>query len=401
MAAVGSPVVAVAWLAGRATSKVPAGVADPSLTLLRTADGVLTVGRHVRQRRVQLRLALARCWGRRARSHCATRPARLSILVGNAPPATRRDWRPRFADAYRLELGAWVASIAGRHAHSVGYGRRRPGREPVADAVLTSMHSGGAWVEVDTMSLTGGAARGSRPLTRGRRRRCAGALVGTGVDRRPVRARRCSSTPVSGWSRSAPVRRTRLGRSPTGTAIAAAHGVVRRTWSADTDVDVVYVATPHNAHLPGARCCALERRQAHPGGEAARRSTAEEARQIADRGRGGAACSAWRRCGPPFLPKFDVIRQLPDSGRSATPPASWRTSVSGSPTGHRILQPELAGGPLLDLGTYLVAFALDVLGPVEATPGHRSADPQRRAGPGRCPPDPPRPASSRCCTPRC
>ena len=38
----GSPVVSVAWLAGRATSKVPEGVADPSLTLLRTADGVLT-----------------------------------------------------------------------------------------------------------------------------------------------------------------------------------------------------------------------------------------------------------------------------------------------------------------------------------------------------------------------
>lgn len=32
---------------------------------------------------------------------------------------------------------------------------------------------------------------------------------------------------------------------------------------------------------------------------------------------------------------------------------------------HRIRNPELAGGPLLDLGTYLVAFALDVLGPAE------------------------------------
>ena len=33
---------------------------------------------------------------------------------------------------------------------------------------------------------------------------------------------------------------------------------------------------------------------------------------------------------------------------------------------HRILDPALAGGPLLDLGTYLVAFALDVLGPAES-----------------------------------
>ncbi len=69
--------------------------------------------------------------------------------------------------------------------------------------------------------------------------------------------------------------------------------------------------------------------------------------------------------------------------------------------GHRILKPELAGGPLLDLGTYLVAFALDVLGPVEATLatgqwipsgvlGQVGALLTHRGGNGR-----------RCCTPRC
>ena len=33
------------------------------------------------------------------------------------------------------------------------------------------------------------------------------------------------------------------------------------------------------------------------------------------------------------------------------------------PASHRIHRPELAGGPMLDLGTYLISFVLDVVGP--------------------------------------
>ena len=64
-----------------------------------------------------------------------------------------------------------------------------------------------------------------------------------------------------------------------------------------------------------------------------------------------------------FLPKFDVLRQvfadrmlgeihtvLADHGEHFGPD-------------HRIMRADMAGGPLLDLGTYVVAFATKILGP--------------------------------------
>jgi len=63
-----------------------------------------------------------------------------------------------------------------------------------------------------------------------------------------------------------------------------------------------------------------------------------------------------------FLPKFDVIRQLLADGALG----SVRTVIAdhGEWFGpeHRILRPDLAGGPMLDLGTYPVALATKVLG---------------------------------------
>ena len=107
----GSPVVSVAWLAGRSSSKVPAGLADPSLTLLRTADGVLTsidmyvnaeYGYDLRTEVLGEKGALS-----------LTDPSLVSLDLGRTrSTAYPLDWRPRFADAYRLELGAWVAAVA-------------------------------------------------------------------------------------------------------------------------------------------------------------------------------------------------------------------------------------------------------------------------------------------------
>ena len=68
--------------------------------------------------------------------------------------------------------------------------------------------------------------------------------------------------------------------------------------------------------------------------------------------------------------------------------------------GHRILKPELAGGPLLDLGTYLVAFALDVLGPVDAVQATGQRIPSGVLGQvGALLAH--RAVGRRCCTPRC
>ena len=143
-------------------------------------------------------------------------------------------------------------------------------------------------------------------------------------------------------------------------SIAAAYGSYEEL-VADEDVDVVYVATPQNAHLPVALLSLGAGK--HTLVEKPLGATAEEARQIAAAAEtAGVFCmeAMWTA----FLPKFDVLRQL-------LPALGTRLSVVADfgewfAEGHRILKPELAGGPLLDLGTYLVAFALDVLGPTES-----------------------------------
>ena len=143
--------------------------------------------------------------------------------------------------------------------------------------------------------------------------------------------------------------------------IAAAYGSYEEL-IADTDVDVVYIATPHNAHLPVALLSLGAGK--HTLVEKPLGATAQEARQIAAAAEAaGVFCmeAMWTA----FLPKFDVLRQLlPALGTPLSVVADFGEWFAED---HRILKPELAGGPLLDLGTYLVAFALDVLGPVEAT----------------------------------
>lgn len=143
-----SPVVEVAWLAGRATGKVAAGVADPSLTLLRTADGVLTsidmyanagYGYDLRMEVLGERGAIS-----------LTDPARLALdLERRRATAYPADWRARFADAYRLELAAWVTSVAEGVPSPLASAADGLAASRVAAAVLDSMHSAGRWVAVD------------------------------------------------------------------------------------------------------------------------------------------------------------------------------------------------------------------------------------------------------------
>jgi myo-inositol 2-dehydrogenase/D-chiro-inositol 1-dehydrogenase len=144
----GSPVTSVAWLAGRATSKVAAGVADPSLTLLRTADGVLTsVDMYVNaEYGYDLRTEVLGEKG----ALSLTDPALLAVDLGrHRSTGYPLDWRPRFADAYRLELGAWVASVAAGTPSPLASAADGLAASRVAAAVIASMHEGGRWVEVD------------------------------------------------------------------------------------------------------------------------------------------------------------------------------------------------------------------------------------------------------------
>ncbi|NUP16196.1 MAG: Gfo/Idh/MocA family oxidoreductase [Streptomyces sp.] len=129
--------------------------------------------------------------------------------------------------------------------------------------------------------------------------------------------------------------------------------------AAAADVDVVYVATEHTAHLDCARI-ALD------GGKhtlvekplALNASQATEiARLAAERGL-FCAEALWTY----FLPRFDVVRQILDSGVLGdvrTVLAEHGEHFTGD---HRILRPDLAGGPLLDLGTYPLSLAVGILG---------------------------------------
>jgi myo-inositol 2-dehydrogenase/D-chiro-inositol 1-dehydrogenase len=141
-----APVVEVSWHAPLASS-LAAGFQDPQLMLLRTADGVLST--------VEVFLNARYGYDIRCEVVCETgtlaltEPARvqrdsnLSRGIGYA-----KDWRPRFADAYRLEVQAWVDAIQAGIATPLATADDGLRAGAVADAVVTSMHEGGRTVAV-------------------------------------------------------------------------------------------------------------------------------------------------------------------------------------------------------------------------------------------------------------
>ena len=190
-------------------------------------------------------------------------------------------------------------------------------------------------------------------------------VVGTGwiADRFTESLRRHSSQRVVAvGSRTPASARAFANRHQIATAYGSYEALV-----ADPEVDVVYVATPHNAHLPAAQLSLGAGK--HTVVEKPLGATAAEARQIAAAAQtAGVFCmeAMWTA----FLPKFDILRQLLASGALGEPLSVVADFGEWFAPDHRIMSPELAGGPLLDLGTYLVTFALDVLGPTETVSAH-------------------------------
>jgi predicted dehydrogenase len=150
-------------------------------------------------------------------------------------------------------------------------------------------------------------------------------------------------------------------------AFAGRHGLPRAYGAyeelvADPDLDVVYVATPHPAHHA---CAALAL-------EAGRHTVVEkplalDAAQATDIAR--LAAARGRFCMEAlwtfFLPKLDVVRQLLDAGTLGEVRTVQAEHGEHFTADHRIFRADLAGGPLLDLGTYPVSLATWVLGPPE------------------------------------
>ena len=224
--------------------------------------------RDVPQRPLRLRRPLR---GRRRDRPLALtdRPGWSPTPRAAGPPATPADWRPRFADAYRLELQAWVDSVAAGAPTPAGHRAGRPDRE--------RGRRGGHRVDARRWPL--GRGRGSRavsPFLHGSpppppnirlprqvsRPRvpdpmAAPALrwgvLGTGwiAERFTGSLRRNTRQQVIAVGSRARSRRQRS--SPDRAGIGRAHGLYAEL-VADPEIDIVYVATPHNFPPPARPC---------------------------------------------------------------------------------------------------------------------------------------------------
>ncbi len=130
---------------------------------------------------------------------------------------------------------------------------------------------------------------------------------------------------------------------------------------ADPAIDVVYVATPHHLHLKDALLAIGAGK--HVLVEKPLALDAAQARQIA-----AAADAAGVFClealWTVFLPKYDAVRQVAEQGLLGQLRTAILDHGEWFPDDHRIWRPDLAGGSLLDLATYTVAVADDLLGPI-------------------------------------
>lgn len=142
--------------------------------------------------------------------------------------------------------------------------------------------------------------------------------------------------------------------------IARAHGSYEAL-ADDSDVDIIYIATPHPSHAE----CAILALDAgkHVLVEKPFTLNAAEAAAVRDRAaeRGLLAMEAmWTR----YLPHMVRIRQLVRDGAIGevrTVLADHTQRISTDPN-HRLNAMDLGGGALLDLGIYPISFAWDVLG---------------------------------------
>ena len=143
----GSPITEVSWHAPGAPSSTAGGLHDPFLLLLRTADGALST--------VENSLNARYGYDMRSEVLCETgvvaivepqRTVTSSALTQVA--SLPEDFRPRFADAYRLELQEWVTALAEGRAPTVATVEDGAQATRVAAAAVQSMRSGGTFVQV-------------------------------------------------------------------------------------------------------------------------------------------------------------------------------------------------------------------------------------------------------------
>jgi len=138
------------------------------------------------------------------------------------------------------------------------------------------------------------------------------------------------------------------------------------------DLDVIYVATPHGYHYEHA-LLAIEAGK-HVFVEkpfALNHAQAAEMVNAAKRKGVFLGEALWTY----YLPKFDVIQQILDDEVIGDIRSVYTEYGEYLPRGHRIFDASLAGGPLLDLGTYPTSLVTKLLGVPETVSGLATADP--------------------------
>ncbi|SEE84799.1 Gfo/Idh/MocA family protein [Ruania alba] len=149
-------------------------------------------------------------------------------------------------------------------------------------------------------------------------------------------------------------------------AFAATHEIPRAHGSyeelaADPEVDIVYVATPHTMHAENTRLALSHGK--HVLVEKAFTLNATEAHDVAQAARAAGRVvmeAMWTR----FLPHMVWIRQALAESRIGTVLSVTAEHGQHLPfgDGHRLRDPQLGGGALLDLGVYPLSFLHDVVG---------------------------------------
>jgi predicted dehydrogenase len=130
---------------------------------------------------------------------------------------------------------------------------------------------------------------------------------------------------------------------------------------ADPEVDAIYVATPHPMHAANA-LLAIEAGK-HVLVEKPFTLTEAEAVRVSEAAKKAGVVvleAMWTR----FLPSMVRLREIVAAGTIGEPRtliADHDQLLSSDPQ-HRINNPELGGGALLDLGVYPVSFAVDLFG---------------------------------------
>ncbi len=152
-------------------------------------------------------------------------------------------------------------------------------------------------------------------------------------------------------------------------AFAAEHGIPAVLPSVEAlvtspDVDVVYVATPHPLHREQALAAIAAGK--HVLIEKPIAMSAGEAEEILAAGRAAGVLvmeAMWTR----YLPQSSILRQVVADGvigdvRLVTADFGFANPVDPA---HRLWDPALGGGALLDAGVYPISFASSVIGPLE------------------------------------